>query len=110
VVVTPFGDLDLEDEIAYRRWEDAHARRHRVYTQLTGTVGGQTVRGHIDADWMHRHWAKHVALATYAGLDLSQLGLQGLALPHRWRTTDELHQWHELHNRVHLKIDQQLQL
>jgi hypothetical protein len=110
VVVTPWGDLDLHDDIALRRWEDAHARRHTTYVQITGTTGGESLRGHVDADWMHRHWAKHVTLATYAGLDLSQHGVAGLGIPHRWRTQQELLDWHELHNRIHLKIDQQLNL
>jgi hypothetical protein len=100
----------LNDDIALRRWEDAHARRHSTYTKILGTTGGQSVRGFVDADWMHRHAAKHATLAAYAGIDLSNIGVAGLALPHRWRTERELHDWHELHNRIHLKLDQQLKL
>jgi hypothetical protein len=109
VVVTPFGDLNLNDDIALRRWEDAHARRHAVYTRLTGTTGGQSMRGQIDADWMSRHWHKHVTLSTYLALNLSAMN-QGLALPGKWRNEQELHDWNELHNRIHLKLDRQLKL
>lgn len=109
MVVTPFGDVDLDDDIGLRRWEDAHARRHTTYVRLTGTTGSQSVRGHVDSDWMHRHWAKHVTLSTYLALDLSAMN-QGLALPGKWRNEQEMHDWHELHDRIHLKIDRQLKL
>src|ERR1700748_2595157 len=109
MVVTPFGDLVLDDEKALAMWIDAHARRHGVYSRLLQMGGGQTLRGTIDGDWMHRHWSRHVALATYTALDLSGL-TQGLALPGKWKTQRELIDWHELRDRIHLKQDRQLKL
>lgn len=107
MIVTPFGDLKPNDSVALARWIDAHARRHHVYQQLTGLPGG-TLRGEINGDWFHRHWARHVALATFAGLDLSSM-TQGLAVS-EWGTEEGLAHWHELHNRIHLKADRQLKI
>jgi hypothetical protein len=109
MVVTPFGDLDLDDDQALAMWLDAHARRHGVYNAILKISGGQELRGVVDGDWMHRHWARHVALGTYQGLDLSST-TQGLALTRKWRSQQELIDWHELHNRIHLKQDRQLGL
>jgi len=109
MIVTPFGDMQLDDEQAEQAWLDAHARRHTVYNQILKLSGGQDLRGKIDGDWMHRHWARHVALATYQQLDLSG-DTQGLALPGKWQTQQQLIDWHELHNRIHLKQDRQLGL
>lgn len=108
MVVTPFGVMELGDDIALARWVDAHARRHTTYTQILKASGGN-MRGDINGDWFYRHWSRHVALATTTGIDLSMF-TQGLALPEFWKTERELHDWHELHNRIHLKIDQQLGL
>jgi hypothetical protein len=107
MVVTPFGDLLLDDEVALAAWLDAHARRHAAENVAAKLYGGQELRGHVDGDWMHRHWARHVALATYQAIDLSSFA-QGLALTGKWRTQQELIDWHELHNRIHLKQDRQL--
>lgn len=109
MVVTPFGDLSLDDDIALERFIDAHDRRHAAYTPLTGVPGG-TLRGPVDGDWMYRHAARHVALATFLGIDLSSADAKVLALPGKWKTDRELIDWTEAHSRHHLKIDQQLKL
>jgi hypothetical protein len=109
MVVTPFGDLALDDDQALEAWIDAHARKHHTQTRAAQLGGGSPLHGCIDGDWMYRHWARHVALATYTGLDLSS-STQGLALPGMWKTEQELIDWHELHNRIHLKQDRQLGL
>src|SRR5882672_7366900 len=109
MVVTPVGDLSLDDKQALAAWLDAHARKHSAENVAAKISGGQELRGEVDGDWMHRHWARHVALATYQALDLSSF-TQALALPHKWRTEQELIDWHELHNRIHLKQDRQLGL
>jgi hypothetical protein len=109
MVVTPFGDLLLDDPIAESAWLDAHARKHSAENVAAKLSGGGLLRGDIDGEWMYRHWARHVALGTYQALDLSSF-TQALALPHKWRTEQELIDWHELHNRIHLKQDRQLGL
>jgi hypothetical protein len=109
MVVTPFGDMSIDDPISIDRFIDAHARRHRVYTSVTGTSGG-TLRGQIDGDWMQRHAARHVALATAVGLKDADLGTKVLALPGFWRTQQELIDWSELHNRIHIKLDRLLKV
>ena len=104
-VVTPFGDLSLEDDIALGRWLDAHKRRHHLYvSQHIGPKGG-TLDGPVDADWMARHAARHVALATVISDPLASADTKVLALPHRWQTEAELADWHDLHNRLHFHID-----
>lgn len=107
MVVTPFGNFELGDDIALERWIDAHARRHSAYTVATGIAGG-SLRGHIDGDWFHRHWARHSALATFTGVILPS-STAGLAVS-SWDTEQELREWHELHNRIHLLIDRQLKI
>jgi hypothetical protein len=68
----------------------------------------------IDGDWMLRHYAKHVSLATAApktptakAPPLASSDLAGLSLPDIWQTEEELQDWHALHNRVHKLIDAQ---
>lgn len=109
MVVTPFGELALGDRISIERFIDAHARRHNVYTQLTGIAGG-SLQGLIDGDWMLRHWARHVSLASVTSIDLSSADSKALALPGFWLTQQQLIDWTEAHNRHHLKIDQQLKV
>jgi len=109
VVITPFGDLALDDLVAEAAWVDAHERRHYAQTVAAKLSGGAVLSGVIDGDWMHRHWARTVALAMQQGIDLTGY-TQALALPWKWRTEQELLDWHELHNRLHLKQDRQLGL
>jgi hypothetical protein len=108
-VVTPFGEFALDDEVALQRYIDAHARRHHTYIPLTGVAGGN-LRGNVDGDWMHRHAARTISLATVTGVDLSSADTKVLALPGKWRTQEELDDWMALDARIHLKIDQQLGL
>jgi hypothetical protein len=110
MVITPFGDLRLGDAVALEAWIDAHARKHSTLNRAAKVSGGGQLRGPIDGDWMYRHWARHVALATHTALDLSSTGTKALALPGMWRTDQELLDWHDLHNRIHLKQDRQLKL
>jgi hypothetical protein len=109
MVVTPFGDMSLDDPVSIERFIDAHARRHRTYVPYLHISGG-TLRGKIDADWMLRHALRHISLATYTKIALSSADTKALLLPGKWRTEQELHDWSELHNRIHLKIDRQLKI
>jgi hypothetical protein len=108
--VGPFTDFDLDDDVALDRYLDAHARRHGAYNVAMKISGGQELRGRVDADWMHRHAARTIALATFAAIDLSSADNKVLALPGKWRTQQELIDWMELDNRIHLKVDRQLKL
>jgi hypothetical protein len=108
VVVTPFGEFTLGDKQSEAAWLEAHKRRHGTYVALTGVPGG-TLNGPINGDWFYRHWARHVALATYTNVFLES-PTQMLALPAYWKTQQELADWHDLHNRIHLLQDRQLNL
>lgn len=108
LIVTPFGTLSLGDGKALRAWLAAHARRHHLESKVTGLPGGN-LDAPIDGDWFYRHWARHVALATYRKLDLQGM-TGGLALPHIWQTEGEMSVWHDLHNRIHFRQDRQLKL
>jgi hypothetical protein len=108
MVVTPFGEFRLGDKDAERYWLQAHKRRHSAEVQLTGVSGG-ILDGPIDGDWFYRHWARHVALATFQGKFLSS-PTQMLALPGYWENDQQLNDWHDLHNRIHLLQDRQLNL
>jgi hypothetical protein len=109
MVVTPFGDFDLEDEIALERFLDAHSRRHHVYSRAAGVPGG-TLRSPVNGDWMARHAARHVALATKLNLRLTSADTKVLALPGKWRTQHELIDWTDLHHRLHVNIDRLLKI
>jgi hypothetical protein len=87
----------------------ANDRRHKVYVKLTGTRGG-TLQGPVDADWMHREWSRHVTLAKITNLRLSSADTKVLSLPGKWKTQQQLIDWMELHNRLHLHIEQVLKL
>ena len=104
-VVTPFGDLSLDDDVALSRWLDAHKRRHHVYVKEHIGPPGGTLDGPVDGDWMVRHAARHVALATVVNDPLASANTKVLALPDRWQTEAELADWHNLHNRLHFHID-----
>jgi hypothetical protein len=109
MVVTPFGEFRLGDANAEYYWLQAHKRRHGTEVQLTGTAGG-ILDGPIDGDWFYRHWARHVALATFQGISLGSANTKALALPGYWKNEQELTDWHDLHNRIHLLQDRQLNL
>ena len=105
-VVTPFGDLTLGDNVALEKWLQAHAARHKVYvTEHIGPKGG-ILDGPVDGDWMLRHAARHVALATVVNDPLASANTKVLALPGAWKTDQELSDWHAMHNRLHSHIDQ----
>jgi hypothetical protein len=108
MIVTPFGEFALGDNKAEAAWLEAHKRRHADEVRLTGLPGG-ILTGPINGDWFYRHWARHVALATYQHLFLSS-PTQSLALPKYWTSQKQLADWHDLHNRIHLLQDRQLGL
>jgi hypothetical protein len=108
MLVTPFGEFILGDKHSESAWLEAHKRRHGTYVALTGVPGG-TLHGPIDGDWFYRHWARHVALATFTGL-LLETRTESLALPNYWNSQRALADWHDLHNRIHLLQDRQLNL
>jgi hypothetical protein len=109
VIVTPFGEFKLDDRVAESMWLEAHGRRHMAETVAAQINGGiQLLDGEIDGDWFHRHWTHTVAIATVTSIDLS--GYTQLSVPRKWRTLQEMLDWHELHNRLHLKQDRQLGL
>jgi hypothetical protein len=107
MVVTPFGDLSLNDTVALERFLDAHDRRHQIYTRVTQLRGGSLL-GDVNGDWFHRHAARHVALATFTHTPLSSADTKVLAIGQKWKTNRELIDWMELHNRIHLHLDKQL--
>ena len=116
-VLTPFGVLALNDKISLAHWAAAHAAKHQQYVvEHIGPQGG-ILDQPIDGDWMLRHTARHVALATVARKTavarlppLSSADTKVLSLPGTWRTEAELQDWHALHNRLHFLIDQVRQL
>jgi hypothetical protein len=115
-VVTPFGSLILGDPVGLSRWASAHAARHKqLVAEHIGPTGGNLDEP-IDGDWMLRHGARHVALATAVmqlpGTNpqpaaLSSADTKVLILPDIWQTDKELQDWHDLHNRLHQLIDAQ---
>lgn len=109
MLVTPFGEFDLDDDVALERFLDAHDRRHQVYVPIFRIAGG-TLDGPVDGDWMHRHAARHVILATLAGQQLSSADTKALLLPGKWKTQRELIDWNDLHNRLHFVIDRQAKI
>lgn len=104
-VITPFGDLRLGDETGLQMWIQAHNRRHKEYVKKGLGPPGGTFAGPVDGDWMFRHVARHVALATIAKYPMSSADTKALSLPHEWQTDEELQEWHAMHNRLHSLID-----
>ena len=111
-VLTPFGEVTLDDQKSIDMWIDAHNRKHAQYVVEHIGPNGGTLDGPIDGDWMLRHTSRHAAIATagwtWPGTKsppLSSADTKVLALPGMWRTEAELSDWHELHNRLHSLID-----
>ena len=102
-VVTPFGELQLGDPVALERWLDAHNRRHMLIAKRFKLTGGP-LNGPVDGDWMLRHAARHVTLATLTK-ELGSANTKVLAMPGVWKTEQQLWDWHALHNRLHTHID-----
>lgn len=103
-VVTPFGDLKLNDEVGLAAWLDAHDRRHQLYVRKLKVPGG-SLMGPVTGDWMLRHHARHLAIAKRVKDPIPTANTQILGLPGPWRTDQELSDWHLLHNRLHARID-----
>lgn len=109
-VVTPFGDFDLDDEVALERFLHAHARRHMSYVRQLHVPGSMLLNAEVNGDWMLRHASAHITLAVYTGIDLSSADTKVLALPGKWKTNQELIDWSDLHSRHHARIDRQLKI
>lgn len=107
--ISNFSDFGLDDDVALDRYLDAHNRRHSSYVPLTNLPGG-TLLGPVNGDWMHRHAARTIALVKFTRIALSSADTKVLALPGKWRTQQELDDWMDLDNRIHVKIDKQLKL
>lgn len=84
-------------------------RRHQLYGQILSVRNGG-LDGPVNGDWMHREAARHIMLARVTGTQLSGVEAAALALPKRWENERQLHDWLELHNRIHLRIDKRLNL
>jgi len=110
MLVSAFSDFNLDDHEALQRYLEAHNRTHTLYNRVAVVSGGQDLLGDVNGDWMARHWSRTVALATLAGIDLSSADTKALALPARWRTQQELHDFMEADSRFHMKVDRQLKL
>jgi hypothetical protein len=113
-VITPFGEVTLNDPVSISRWAAAHAAKHQQLVIEHIGPGGGILDEPIDGDWMLRHTSRHVALATAAQKmpgtqppPLSSANTKVLALPGIWQTEAELQDWHDLHNRLHKLIDAQ---
>lgn len=112
-VVTPFGELTLTDKVSLEAWLEAHNRRHIQYIVARGLIpphggvaaSGGNFNGPVDADWMQRHTSRHVALATLVKDPMPSADTKVLSLPGKWKTEQELNDWHALHNRLHAVID-----
>jgi hypothetical protein len=120
-VLTPFGEVTLGDPVSLGKWSAAHAAKHQQYVVEHIGPGGGILDEPIDGDWMLRHTARHVSLATAARMlpnaqlaaqipPLSSANTKVLSLPGIWKTDAELQDWHALHNRLHSLIDQVRQI
>jgi hypothetical protein len=98
----------LNDQKAESAWLDAHNRRHHVYTVNQQLPGNSIFDGPVDGDWMLRHTMTHTTLANLAHEPLTSANVIALGLPGRWKTEQELDDWHALHNRLHFIIDHRL--
>jgi hypothetical protein len=118
--MTPFGEVTLHDAVSIGKWAAAHAADHqRLVVEHIGPQGG-ILDEPIDGDWMYRHTARHVAIATASGSTsvypairlppLSSADTKVLSLPGEWATEDELQDWHALHTRLHTLIDRARQI
>jgi hypothetical protein len=116
-VLTPFGEVKLNDPVSISGWARAHAAKHQQYVVEHIGPGGGILDEPIDGDWMFRHASRHIALATAAQKmpgaqlpPLSSANTKVLLLPDIWQTEAELQDWHDMHNRLHSQIDQVRQL
>jgi len=109
MIVTPFGQLVYGQERALTDWVAAHDVRHRVYqNELLGqgvAVTGYPLTGKVNADWFGRHILSHLALDPILPVTTTSVAaLEG------WDDADSFYTWHDLHNRLHIQIDNALNL
>lgn len=101
-ILTALGEFRLDDEVALEHWLFAHDLRHIAYSKRFRLPGG-TLRGPVNGDWMLRHSLQHAALAKAAGDKRANPAT--LAIPGKWRTDQELADWHLPHRQMHQQIE-----
>lgn len=100
-----FQPGDSSGEAQFIAW---HWHRHRTYDLLASgkgvTLPTLDVSGPVDADWLHRHYARHLTLRKLAG-GASGAYLAGL-LDVDWDDPNQLREWLKLHSFEHGRLDQ----
>lgn len=109
MIVTPFGQLDYGNERGLIDWVAAHDIRHRVYQSEMlaqgNAVTGYPLTGSVNDDWFGRHILSHLALNSI--LPVTTTSTASLV---RWRDEKSFYFWHDLHNLLHIQIDNALNL
>ena len=110
MIVTPFGDLAFGDQAALQSWASAHDLRHR--TENRAIINSQGVAlpyssldGQVDEDWLQRHVMYHLGMLKFMPNDQS-VSAQLLDTP--WTNDDNFQFWHQMHNGLHIVLDQSL--
>lgn len=100
----PLMDFHLQSKSGEAWWLDAHNRQHLLYAKHF-KIQGVPLEGPVNGDWMLRHVAQHVKLATHVKRPLSNTDSAALALPDKWNTDQELGDWLALHDPLHAFIN-----
>ena len=110
MVITPFGDLEYNDQSGLQDWLDAHDQRHFAERQRIATGYGiplfpRPLTGPMSSAWFGWHMTEHTTLMDFAPPDQT---VGAVVLEMQWTTPDNFYRWHQIHNLLHQQLDQAL--
>lgn len=113
MLVSIYGQLEFGDMGSLRDWLSAHDRAHRTITR-TLQAQGRPIQpvlldtADVDNDWFGQHGVAHETLAGFIMPDTvaaSPMMMSNLA---DWAGEDAFYNWHQMHDRLHSRINQAL--
>lgn len=112
MIVTPFGDLVFGNSQMMSQWLAAHAIRHRTlrraFSRSLGSILPAPLFHGVDNEWVRLHFLHHVALLRAMPPDSS---ISVTTLSSNPTTSEALfNHWHHMHNLLHTRLDQALQV
>lgn len=112
MIVTPFGDLEFESQPMTFQWLAAHGVRHdtlrKAFSRLGSSVLPAPLFGELNEEWVRVHYLHHMALLRTTQPDQT-VSVQTISM-NPMESEREFFSWHQMHNLLHERLDQALQV
>lgn len=112
MIVTPFGDLEYQSHPMTFQWLAAHGVRHETLRKELSRRGSSITPaplfGTLDEEWVRLHYLTHMALLRTMTPDRT-ISVQSLSV-NPMRSESDFFSWHQMHNLLHTRLDQALEV